>query len=64
MNNDHMKSHLQPHEDKYDQTICDFIANVIDMIDGAYSHNAGMELRIYPEDVKKLREAFKIKGLL
>ena len=64
MNNDQMKSHLEPHPDKYDRTIADFIDHFAEMLTEGVEKNAGIQIVIYPDDVKKLYEALKAKGLL
>lgn len=64
MNNDQMKSHLEPHPDQYDRTIADFIDQFGEMLTEGMEKNAGIQIVIYPDVVKKLYEALKAKGLL
>lgn len=64
MNNDHMKSHLEPHPDKYDHEIMSLMSHIKDSLDVAFKANAGVQIVIQPDDVHELYEAFKAKGLL
>lgn len=49
--------------DKEDVLICNFIGNIIEMIEDAEEHNTGLQLRIYPEVIHALYSAFKAKNL-
>lgn len=64
MNNDQMKSHLQPHPDQYDHEIISLMSHIGDSLDTAFKANAGVQIVIQPEDTKILYNAFKAKGLL
>lgn len=50
--------------DEHDRAILDFLIHITEMLTEGVERNCGVQMVIYPDDVKDLYTAFKAKGFI